>query len=110
MRAVLLACAAVLAGGPVLADGKCDLNTVVGYHVLFAKPIQSFIQNSIRKQGYEGCEPDRVLVFSDGTGVRCSGLIRQPRRELPTAYLFAKSMSDMKLCVDGELFDVAQTN
>ena len=110
LRAVLLAFAAMLAGGPALADGKCDLNTVVGYQVLFAKPVQAFIQNSIRKQGYEGCEPDRVLVFTDNSGVRCTGLIRQPRRELPTAYLFAKNMGDLKLCVDGELFDVTQTN
>jgi len=65
----------------------------------------------MRKKGYDGCEPDRVLVFADNTGVRCKDIVRQPHQELPTGYLFARNnLGDLKLCVDGELFDVSRTN
>jgi hypothetical protein len=113
MRASLFAAllgAVAVANGPVHADGRCDLNSVVGYQVVFAKPITGFIQSGLRKDGYIGCEPDRVLVFADKTGVRCKATVRQTLMGLPTAYLFARNAGDLKLCVDGELFDVSQTN
>src|SRR5271165_7549245 len=100
----LVAAIALLTGGSALADGRCDLNGLVGYQILFAKPIESFIQDGVRKRGYRGCEPDRVLVFSDNTGVRCKELVRQNLDELPTGYLFVRNnLGDMKLCVEGEL-------
>jgi hypothetical protein len=100
-----------LANGAAHADGRCDLNTVVGYQIVFAKPIEGYIQGGTRKRGYEGCEPDRVLVFADNTGVRCKDLVIQHLDELPTAYLFARSNAgDLKLCVAGELFSVSTTN
>ena len=106
-----VAASALLASGPVRADGRCDLNTVVGYQILFAKPIVGYIQGGLRKKGYEGCEPDRVLVFADNTGVRCKEPVRQTLDALPTGYLFArKNLGDLKLCVEGELFEVSQTN
>jgi hypothetical protein len=108
--AAVVAVAATLSSGPLRADGRCDLNTVVGYQVMFAKPIEAYIQNGTRKDGYTGCEPDRVLVFSDNTGVKCKSVVRQTVNALPTAYLFARNLGDLKLCVEGELFDVSQTN
>jgi hypothetical protein len=106
----VIAMAAALTARPVLADGLCDLNTVVGYQIAFAKPIAGYIQGGMRKKGYEGCEPDRVLVFADNTGVKCKTDLRQPSKELPTGYLFFRGAGDLKLCVDGELFDVSPTN
>jgi hypothetical protein len=109
--AVPMAALALLTGEPALADGRCDLNSLVGYQILFAKPIEGYIQGGLRKKGYEGCEPDRVLVFADNTGVRCKELVRQQLDELPTGYLFARNnLGDLKLCVAGELFEVSQTN
>ena len=105
--------AAVLAFscGLAQADGRCDLNTLVGYQLVFAKPIDAYIQAAQRKKGYEGCELDRVLVFADNTGVRCKEVVIQHTDELPTGYLFARNnFGDMKLCVEGQLFDVSQTN
>jgi hypothetical protein len=100
----------LLMNGLAQADGRCDLNGLVGYQILFAKPIEGYIEGGVRKKGYEGCEADRVLVFSDNTGVRCKELVRQ-HEDLPTGYLFARNnLGDLKLCVDGELFDVSQTN
>jgi hypothetical protein len=107
MRAVMIL---LLTCGLAHADGRCDLNTVVGYQVAFAKPILGYIQNGVKQKGYEGCEPDRVLLFADGTGVRCKDLVRQHLDDVPTAFLFGRNMSDMKLCVDGEMMDVSPTN
>ncbi len=113
MRAFCIALATTLAlstGRMALADGRCDLNGLVGYQILFAKPIEGYIQDGLKRKGYQGCEPDRVLVFSDNTGVRCKDLARQTVDGLPTGYLFIRNLGDMKLCVDGELMDVSQTN
>jgi hypothetical protein len=109
--AAAVAAIALLTGGRVRADGRCDLNDLVGYQILFGKPIAGYIQAGLRRTGYAGCEPDRVLVFADNTGVRCKELSHQSVDDLPTGYLFARgNLGDLKLCVEGELFDVTQTN
>jgi hypothetical protein len=110
----VLACAALVSmlnSGLAQADGRCDLNTLVGYQLVFAKPIDGYIQGGQMKKGYEGCELDRVLVFADNTGVRCKEVVLQHVDELPTGYLFARNnFGDIKLCVEGELFEVSKTN
>ena len=111
MRALLVTAILLLSGGMAQADGRCDLNTLIGYQLLFGKPIDGYIQGGVRKKGYEGCEPDRVLVFSDGIGVRCKQLVRQHLDDLPTGYLFARNNAgDLQLCVAGELMAVSKTN
>ncbi len=111
MRALLTA-GALLCGttGLSWADGRCDLNSVVGYQIIFGKPIQAYIQDGKRKSGYLGCEPDRVLVFADNTGVRCKELALQKTEALPIGYLLGRNAGDLKLCVDGQLFEVSSTN
>ena len=110
MRVLLTACLLPLMFGTALADGRCDLNALVGYTLLFGKPIDGYIQGGVRAKGYAGCAPDRVLVFADGSGLRCKDEVRQHVDELPTGYLFGRTVSDLKLCVEGELFDVQRTN
>lgn len=100
----------LLTGGLARADGRCDLNTVVGYQVVFAKPVIGYIQGSMKHQGYEGCQLDRVLLFADGSGVRCKEIVPQHLDEVPTGYLFGRSVADLKLCVEGELMEVSPTN
>lgn len=107
--------AAILAAGVLLpapsrADGRCDLQDVIGFQVLFGKPIQGYVQNRIRKSGYNGCETDRVLVFTDNTGLRCKEVAIQSEEVLPNGYLFANAKGELKLCVKGQLFDVQTTN
>jgi hypothetical protein len=92
---------------PALA--ACDLGPVVGYQVVFAKVIEGFIEGGKRVKGFTGCNRDRVLVFTDGTGVRCKD-VDSATATLPTAYLFAKTENDMKLCVGDTLYDVARPN
>jgi hypothetical protein len=97
----------ILSGRPALA--QCDLNQLVGYTLVFKKTIDSYIEDGKRTHGFAGCTRDRVLVFADHTGVRCMETsVKTDNR--PTAYLFAKSNSDMKLCVDNDLYTVAPAN
>jgi len=113
MRArMTMACAVagLAAAVPSWADGRCDLNGLVGYQVMFGKPIAAYIQNGKKISGYIGCEPDRVLVFADGTGVRCKEINLQKIEGLPAGYLFGKSLNDLKLCVEGQVFEVSPTN
>jgi hypothetical protein len=94
-----------------MADRRCDLNPLLGYQIVLARLIAGFIQGGVRNLGHESCEPDRVLVFDDNTRVRCKDLVRQYLEALPTGYLFARSnLGDLKLCVEGDLFAVSQTN
>ena len=102
--------AALMMRGAAWADGRCDLNTVIGYQVVFNKTVEGYIQNGARKKGYDGCEADRVLVFTDNTGVRCKSVSTRKLEGFPPAYLFVNSKGDMKLCVEGELFEVTSTN
>jgi hypothetical protein len=94
------------------ADGRCDLDSLVGYQLMFAKPIAGYIENAVRHKGYEGCQADRVLVFADNTGVHCKDVVLQHVDEdLPTGFLFGRgNRGDLKLCVEGELMDVSPTN
>jgi hypothetical protein len=95
----------VLSSRPALA--VCDLSQVVGYTLVFGKTIQGYIEDGKQVTGFNGCTRDRVLVFTDNTGVRCKDTILHTAR-LPKAYLFARNANDMKLCVDDDVYDVAQ--
>ena len=110
LRFAVAAAAGLLAGGAAFADGRCDLNTVVGYQLAWSKPITGYIEGGVKHQGYEGCAPDRVLLFADGNGVRCKGVVPGHLDDPPNGYLFGRSMADMKICVEGDLMDVSPTN
>ncbi len=90
---------------PVWAAG-CDLSELIGYQVVAGPTIQGYIDQDKQHNGFEGCMPGRNLVFTDHTGVRCKSMGLQ-HLELPRAYVFARSRSDMKLCVVDMLYDVA---
>lgn len=94
-----------LLGQPALAAG-CDLDRLVGYTLVFGKAIDSYIEEGKRHPGFDGCNRDRVLVFADGSGVRCADTFVQHAAR-PRAFLFARSNTDMMLCVDDDLYKVA---
>ena len=104
---VALALVFGLSSRPALA--VCDLSQVVGYTLIFGKTIQAYIQDGKRTNGFEGCAHDRVLVFTDNTGVRCKDAAVHAA-VLPKGYLFARNANDMKLCVDDDIYDVAPAN
>ena len=103
----LLPAALLLALSPQPALAVCDLSQVVGYTLVFGKTIQGYIEDGKQVDGFEGCTRDRVLVFTDHTGVRCKDTILHTAH-LPKAYLFARNNNDLKLCVDDDMYDVAQ--
>jgi hypothetical protein len=105
----LVAAAPLVALSPRPALAVCDLSQVVGYTLVFGKTIQGYIEDGKQVAGFEGCTRDRVLVFIDNTGVRCKDTVLHSAH-LPTAYLFARNANDMKLCVDDDMYDVAQAN
>ncbi len=46
----------------------------VGYTIIAVKTVDSFRdKGGEAKDGFEGCDYDRVIVFTDGTAVRCRG-------------------------------------
>jgi hypothetical protein len=104
-RAVLVAALiALTAARPALA--VCDLSQVVGYQLVFGKVIEGYIEDGKQQRGFSGCTRDRVLVFTDNTGVRCNETFVQ-HADNPKGYLFARSQNDLKLCVADEMYDVA---
>lgn len=93
---------------PALADG-CDLSRLVGYTLAFDKIIDSYIEEGKRVPGFDGCNRDRVIVFTDGSGVRCVDTFLHSAGQVH-GYLFARSNTDLMLCVDGDLYKVAPAN
>nr|WP_294551555.1 hypothetical protein [uncultured Rhodopila sp.] len=102
-----LVIAMLVVSRPALAE--CDLSKLIGYTLVFSKIIDGYVQDGKRVRGFEGCRADRVLVFADNTGVRCRETFIQ-QGNFPTAYLFARNANDMKLCVEGSIYEVAQAN
>src|SRR5262249_15666707 len=100
-----------LPGAVAAGEGRCDLGRVMGFQVVFGKAIEGYIENGKRRWGYEGCRPDRVVVFADNTGVRCKELvIRRLDDKRPTGFLLGRSNGELKLCVEGDLMDVTSSN
>jgi hypothetical protein len=102
---LLLTIVALLAGVAAARAAGCDLDQVIGYQVVKSWTIQGHLENGRPVYGFEGCEPGRVLVFTDRTGLRCKGS-GLAHLELPKAWLFARSLDDLKLCVGDDLYDV----
>jgi hypothetical protein len=86
------------------AKGECDLDEVVGYTLVAKKQIEGRIEKGHREQDFEGGDFDRIIVFTDGTGVRCIGYGYQ-YAYMPDAYIFARG-GLMKMCVESEFYDV----
>ena len=103
--------AALLLSGTVIAVPQaraagCDLSQVIGYQLVAMKTIEAYIERGQKLRGYKGCQPDRVLVFTDNTGLRCKGMSVQGG-DLPRAYVFARSQTDIKLCIGDDMLDMA---
>jgi hypothetical protein len=99
--------AMVLLCRPALAE--CDLSQLIGYTLVLSKTIDGYVLDGRRVSGFQGCTRDRVLLFSDNTGVRCKETFLQ-QGNFPRAFLFARNPNDMKLCVEGSIYEVAQAN
>ena len=99
---VLIAMGILSMASPAWAE--CDLDEVVGYTLIASKTIEGRIDNGKREDDFEGCDFDRIIVFSDNTGVRCTSYDYSYSYR-PDAYIFSDGNS-MKMCVDGDFYEV----
>jgi hypothetical protein len=89
-----------------LCFASCSLERLIGYTLVAAKTVQSHIDKGIKKDDFEGCDYDRIIVFEDDTGVKCASY-SYTYSYRPKAYIFV-SNRDIKICVNDELFDASQ--
>jgi hypothetical protein len=87
------------------AFAECDLDEVVSYTLLASKYVAGYIEKGERKDDFEGCDFDRVIIFDDNTGVRCIGYSYSYSYR-PKAYIFSDGVT-MQMCVDGIFYPVA---
>lgn len=72
MAAWVVVLLAVLPSGVVSASASDVLSDFVGYTIVASKTVDAFIdRGKEKKDGFEGCDHDRVIVFTDGTGLVC---------------------------------------
>jgi hypothetical protein len=93
----------LLSGSPSIS---CDLDSMVGWTLIARKTIEGRIDKGVRHDDFEGCEYDRIIVFTDNTGVRCTGYSYSYSYR-PTAYIWANSYS-LKMCVGSSSYSVAR--
>jgi hypothetical protein len=103
MRSIIAAAIWLLGVVPTFA--ACNLDRVIGYTLVAKKTVVAFIQDDKREDSFSGCQFGRVLVFDDNTGVRCTGYSYNYAYR-PDAYIFVNSTL-IKMCIEGEWFDVA---
>jgi len=103
MKALLVTIVLIQTACPCLA--ACRLEKVIGYTLVAKKTVTSSIQNDERKDEFSGCEFDRIIVFDDNTGIRCTGYSYHYAYR-PEAYLFVNS-TRILACIDGEWFEAA---
>ena len=95
----------LLIGSCLPCNATCNLDRVVGFTLVARKTVAGYIQDDKKSDEFSGCEYDRILVFDDNTGVRCSGYSYQYAYR-PTAYIIVGSNA-IKLCIDGSWFDAS---
>ena len=102
MRKTFVVSISVFASLPALAE--CNLSRLVGYTLIAEKTIEAWIEDGEKKDGYEGCNQGRVLVFTDGTGVMCNDYEYEYAYR-HDAFIFSNG-SSLKACIEGDLLDV----
>jgi hypothetical protein len=110
------AVASVLAIAAAAAQaGATDvLSELVGYTVIASKTIDSFAdRGKEKKDGFEGCDYDRVIIFTDGTAVTCR-TYSYTYSYRPTAIILGqqvtyqgKQLTLLKMVVGDTVYDMA---
>lgn len=103
MRALLVLLMCMTAVDAAVA---CDLDSMIGWTLIARKIVTGSIEKGVRKDDFEGCDFDRIIVFDDDTGVRCTGY-SYTYSFRPTAYIWANG-SSLKMCVNSSSFDVSR--
>jgi len=68
------------------------LKNHIGWTIVGSKIIQGYKdRGKPKKEGFEGCDYDRVIYFTDGTAVTCN-MYGYSYAYMPTAIILAKSV------------------
>jgi len=100
--AALIATAALLTGASARAE--CDLGEVVGWTLIAEKTVEGYVEDGKKEDSYEGCDYDRVLIFTDDTAVRCAEY-HYSYAYRPEAYIFSDGTL-LKACIDDDMIDL----
>ncbi len=105
----------VLASTSILmADCEHVLENNVGWTIVDSKIIEGYKDpGEHKKDGFEGCESGRIIIFSDGTAATCSSYGYQYSYN-PTAIILARTFNYkgrnytiFKMIVEGEEYDLS---
>lgn len=104
---------AALGAAAAHASIESELSRMEGWCIIAVKTIEAFVNdNGQREDGFEGCEFDRKIIFTDGTYLTCSGYGYQ-YSYLPEAVIFAKNVTykgrkftTFKMLVDDEIYEM----
>lgn len=104
MRKVLIIAVAAAAVPAEASINESDLRGLVGYTLVTSKTIAGYVKGSDVEDSFEGCEYDRVIAFTDGTGLRCASY-NYSYAYRPEAFIFMRG-SSVKMIVDGEIYEM----
>ena len=62
---LVLAVVALLGGMATARAAGCNLDELMHYQIVFAGTVQGYGLNGKQTYGFEGCEPGRILIFTD---------------------------------------------
>jgi hypothetical protein len=97
---------AAMAGLSPAHAGTSELSRYVGYTIIAEKTVDHWISEDGQKKGdsFEGCEFGRVIIFTDGTFLRCVSYSYHYSYR-PDAIILARG-STFVMIVDDEAFDM----
>jgi hypothetical protein len=111
---VIVTTCLLFAASAALADCGDELEGLVGYTIIASKTIEGYRGPGREKDdSFEGCDYDRIIIFDDGTGLRCTSYGYQYAYR-PTAIIFGKrmefqgrSVTVLKMLVEDEVYDMS---
>jgi hypothetical protein len=94
--------------------GECPLLGLVGYTIIASKSIEGYRGPGREKDdSFEGCDDDRIIIFTDGTALRCAAYGHQYAYR-PTAIIFGRrmefhgrSLTLLKMLVEDAVYDMS---
>lgn len=102
----------IFAALPAYADLADELEDLVGYTVIDSKTVERWYDDDEKDDSFNGCNYDRVIVFTDGTALTCAEYGYQYAYR-PTAAILAKEVNyqgksfyDFKMVVGDEVYDM----
>ena len=107
MKFLFTAGAAIMAMPSTAIAQRIELDRLVGYTITAKKPIKAFYQDGKFEKGFKGCERNRIIVFHDGSTLKCKGYHHRYNYK-PDAFILTKSR-DIKMVVDGEIYDMERS-